>query len=88
MGGYPHVGHAAADGQWLYEAIPRGYDMSNRGPYIAAGVVVAVIALWIIPGWLAWVVFAAIIGVPVVAYLTLDRSQRRRIRNINRRRLP
>ncbi|WP_436776924.1 hypothetical protein [Yinghuangia sp. YIM S09857] len=62
--------------------------MSNRGPYIAAGVVVAVIALWIIPGWLAWVVFAAIIGVPVVAYLTLDRSQRRRIRNINRRRLP
>ncbi|WTW96527.1 hypothetical protein OG216_25585 [Streptomycetaceae bacterium NBC_01309] len=62
--------------------------MSNRGPYIAAGIVVAIIALWIIPGWLAWVVFAAILGIPVVAYLTLDRSQRRRIRNVNRRRLP
>ncbi|MEU8133847.1 hypothetical protein [Streptodolium elevatio] len=62
--------------------------MSNRGPYIAAGIVVAIIALWVIPGWLAWVVFAAILGIPVVAYLTLDRSQRRRIRNINRRRLP
>lgn len=62
--------------------------MSNRGPYIAGGIVLAIIALWVIPGWLAWVVFAAIIGIPVVAYLTLDRSQRRRIRNINRRRLP
>lgn len=62
--------------------------MSNRGPYIAAGIVLAIIALWIIPGWLAWFVFGALIGIPVVAWLTLDRGQRRRIRNMRNRRLP
>lgn len=76
------------DGQWKDEAIARGYLMSNRGPYIAAGIVLGIIALWILPGWVGWLVFAALIGVPVVAWLTLDKSQRRRIRNINRRRLP
>ncbi|NUU25809.1 MAG: hypothetical protein HOV68_30530 [Streptomycetaceae bacterium] len=62
--------------------------MSNRGPYIAAGVVAAIIALWLLPGWVAWIIVAAVIGIPVVAWLTLDKSQRRRIRNVNRRRLP
>lgn len=62
--------------------------MSNRGPYIAAGVVAAIIALWLLPGWVAWLIVAAVIGIPVVAWLTLDKSQRRRIRNVNRRRLP
>ncbi len=62
--------------------------MSNRGPYIAAGIVLGIIAVWILPGWVGWLVLAALVGVPVVAWLTLDKSQRRRIRNINRRRLP
>lgn len=62
--------------------------MSNRGPYIAAGVVLGVIALFVIPGWAAWFVFGVLVGVPVVAWFTLDKSQRRRIRNANRRRLP
>ncbi|MGR6999695.1 hypothetical protein ACU686_18845 [Yinghuangia aomiensis] len=44
--------------------------------------------MWIIPGWLAWFVFGALIGIPVVAWLTLDRGQRRRIRNMRNRRLP
>jgi Flp pilus assembly protein TadB len=59
--------------------------VSHRGPYIAAGIVVAIIALFLLPTWIAWAVVAAVIGLPVVAYFTLDRSQRRRIHRIRRR---
>ncbi|WP_424639972.1 hypothetical protein [Embleya sp. AB8] len=59
--------------------------MSHRGPYIAAGIVVAVIALIVLPSWIAWTIVAVAIGLPVVAYFTLDRSQRRRIHRIRRR---
>ncbi|MDI2131761.1 hypothetical protein [Yinghuangia seranimata] len=62
--------------------------MSNRGPYIAVGVILAVIAFFVLPGWVGWLVIGALIGIPVVAWLTLDRSQRRRIRNMHNRRLP
>jgi hypothetical protein len=62
--------------------------MSNRGPYIAVGVLIGIIAVVLLPTWLGWLIFAVLVGIPVVAYLSLDRSQRRRIRNMRNRRLP
>jgi len=59
--------------------------MWHRSPHIAAGIVVAVIALFVLPAWIAWTVVAVAIGLPVVAYLTLDRSQRRRLHRVRRR---
>ncbi|MCF2526876.1 hypothetical protein [Yinghuangia soli] len=61
---------------------------SQRALYIAGGVIAGIIALTVLDGLVAWIVFAVLVGLPVAAWLTLDKSQRRRIRNINRRRLP
>ncbi len=63
----------------------RGWTMSHRGPYIAAGIVIAIIALIVLPSWIAWTIVAVAIGLPVVAYFALDRSQRRRLHRIRRR---
>jgi Flp pilus assembly protein TadB len=58
----------------------KGFAMST-GAKAALAVIAAVIVLWVlpIPGWL---VFVALVGVPVVAYLMLDESQRRRLRGV------
>jgi membrane protein implicated in regulation of membrane protease activity len=56
--------------------------MSNRAKYAVGGVAVGLVLLWILPTWIALLV---IVGVPVVAYLALDPSQRRRLRRINRK---
>ncbi|GAA0451473.1 hypothetical protein GCM10009544_12830 [Streptomyces stramineus] len=45
---------------------------------------VGVILLWVLPFWAALLV---IVGVPVGAYLTLDSSQRRRLRRVSRKEL-
>ncbi|MGW3247118.1 hypothetical protein [Streptomyces sp. NPDC001070] len=58
--------------------------MSNRAKVAVGGVAVGLILLWILPAWLALLV---IVGVPVAAYLTLDPSQRRRLRRVNRRQI-
>jgi Flp pilus assembly protein TadB len=58
--------------------------MSNRTKIAIGGVVVGLILLAWIP-W--WVVFLIVIGVPLAAYLTLDPSQRRRLRRVNRRQI-
>ena len=50
-----------------------------------AGVIVGLI-LFIVAPWLAWTVIGLAIVVPTVAYLMLDSSQRRRIKEIRRRR--
>jgi uncharacterized membrane protein len=49
------------------------------------GIIIGLILLFINP-WIGLVVIAAAIAVPVTAYLMLDPSQRRRLRNIQRRR--
>jgi hypothetical protein len=49
------------------------------------GIIIGLILLFINP-WIGLVVIAAAIAVPVGAYLMLDPSQRRRLRNIQRRR--
>lgn len=58
--------------------------MSNRTKVVIGGVVVGLILLAWIP-W--WVVFLIVIGIPAAAYLTLDSSQRRRLRRVTRRQI-
>jgi multisubunit Na+/H+ antiporter MnhG subunit len=54
--------------------------MSPRTTYILAAVAVALIALFILPGWVAGLIILAALAAPVAAYLMLDPSQRRRLR--------
>lgn len=58
--------------------------MSQTGKYVIGGVAAGLIALWLLPWWLALFVILAVLATPVVAYLLLDPSQRRRLRNRNR----
>jgi hypothetical protein len=50
------------------------------------GVVIGLILLAIVPTWIAVLVIAAAIAIPIGGYLMLDPSQRRRLRNSRRRR--
>lgn len=59
--------------------------MSGRTKLMIGGVVVGLILLFIVPAWIAVLVIAAAIAVPVGTYLMLDPSQRRRLRDIQRR---
>ena len=59
--------------------------MSGRMKLAIGGIIIGLILLLINP-WIALVVIAAAIAVPVGAYLMLDPSQRRRLRNTQQRR--
>ena len=59
--------------------------MSGRMKIAIGGIIIGLILLFINP-WIGLVVIAAAIAVPVGAYLMLDPSQRRRLRNIQQRR--
>ena len=59
--------------------------MSPHAKWGIAGVIVGLI-LFIVAPWLAWTVIGLAIVVPTVAYLMLDSSQRRRLKEIRRRR--
>ncbi|MER6540227.1 hypothetical protein ACWDE0_12635 [Streptomyces sp. 900105755] len=56
--------------------------MSKNAKIAAGGVAVGLILLIWLP-W--WVTLLIVVGVPVAAYLTLDPSQRRRLRRVGRR---
>lgn len=58
----------------------------SGGMKIAIGGVIIGLILLIVNPWIALVVIAAAIAVPVGAYLMLDPSQRRRLRRIQQRR--
>ena len=62
--------------------------MTNRTKFAVAGAIIGVILLLVLPGW-AWLIGAVVIlaalSIPAVGYLMLDPSQRRRLRNMNRR---
>ena len=58
--------------------------MSGRMKIAIGGIIIALILLFINP-WIGLIVIAAAIAVPVGAYLMLDPSQRRRLRDIQRR---
>jgi ABC-type bacteriocin/lantibiotic exporter with double-glycine peptidase domain len=63
---------------------PEEGSVSGRMKFAIAGIVVGLI-LWFVSPWLALIVIAAAIAIPVGAYLMLDPSQRRRLREIRRR---
>ena len=58
--------------------------MSGRMKIAIGGIIIGLILLFINP-WIGLVVIAAAIAVPVAGYLMLDPSQRRRLKNIQRR---
>ena len=63
--------------------------MSGRMKFAIAGAVVGIILIFALPGWGLWLgvaLIAVALGVPLAGYLMLDPSQRRRLREINRRR--
>lgn len=52
-----------------------------------AGIVLALILLIVgVPGWAVALVFVVAAAIPVGGYLMLDKKQRRRVREIRRRR--
>jgi hypothetical protein len=59
--------------------------MTNRTKFAVVGIILGVILLFILPGWIGALVILAAIGIPAVGYMMLDPSQRRRLRNLNRR---
>ncbi|MET8557055.1 hypothetical protein ABZV64_19165 [Streptomyces sp. NPDC004959] len=58
--------------------------MSTQTKVAVGGAVVGLILLIWLPWWAALLI---ILGVPAVAYLTLDPSQRRRLRRAGRKQL-
>ncbi|GAU69100.1 Syd protein [Streptomyces sp. NBRC 110611] len=58
--------------------------MSTQAKVAIGGVAVGVILLWLLPFWAAVLVM---VGVPAVAYLTLDPAQRRRLRRAGRKQI-
>jgi hypothetical protein len=71
-------------GQKAAVAAKEARKMSNRAKIAVGGVAVGVVLLWLLPFWAALLVM---VGVPAVAYLTLDPSQRRRLRRVSRKEL-
>ncbi|MFJ3234702.1 hypothetical protein [Streptomyces sp. NPDC086787] len=56
--------------------------MSKNAKIAAGGVAVGLVLLVWLPWWIS---FLIVVGVPAVAYLTLDPSQRRRLRRVARK---
>lgn len=56
--------------------------MSKNAKIAAGGVAAGIILLFWLPWWAA---FLIVLGVPAAAYLTLDPSQRRRLRRVTRK---
>ena len=60
--------------------------MSGRMKIAIAGIVIGFILLFLVPWEIGALIILAAIAVPVGAYLMLDPSQRRRLKNIQQRR--
>ncbi|GGU50027.1 hypothetical protein GCM10010211_12860 [Streptomyces albospinus] len=58
--------------------------MSTQAKVAIGGVAVGVILLSVLPFWAAVLVM---VGIPAIAYLTLDPSQRRRLRHVSRKQI-
>jgi hypothetical protein len=61
--------------------------MAKSTPVVVGGIAVGLLIFILLPGWLKVLALVAIIGVPAAAYLMLDPSQRRRIRDMRRRQI-
>ncbi len=60
--------------------------MTPHMKWSIAGIVLGLILLIVFPWWVTAGIVVLAIGIPTAAYLTLDPSQRRRYREIRRRR--
>jgi len=60
--------------------------VSGRMKIAIAGIVIGFILLFLVPWEIGALIILAAIAVPVGAYLMLDPSQRRRLKNIQQRR--
>lgn len=61
--------------------------MSPRNKVLLGGATAALLALIILPNILLKIIFVVLVGVPIVAYVMLDPSQRRRVRGQARKRI-
>ena len=61
--------------------------MSTQTKFVIGGVVVGFLTLFIFPWWLTALIILGVIGAPLVGYMMLDPSQRRRLRTQGRKRL-
>jgi hypothetical protein len=59
----------------------------GRTGYVIIGVIAALLAFILLPGWVKLLGFVLLVGVPAAGYLMLDPSQRRRLRGQARKRL-
>jgi hypothetical protein len=59
--------------------------MTPHVKWSIAGIVLGLILLAVFPWWVTAGIVVLAIGIPAAAYLTLDPSQRRRYREIRRR---
>ena len=71
-------------GQRAAVAAKEATHMSKNAKIAAGGVAVGLILLIWLPWWAALLI---VLGVPAAAYLTLDPSQRRRLRRVTRKEL-
>jgi hypothetical protein len=63
-----------------------GVIMTPHMKWSIAGIVLGLILLIVFPWWVTAGIVVLAVGIPAAAYLTLDQSQRRRYREIRRRR--
>lgn len=61
--------------------------MSTRSKFVIGGVAIGLLTLFILPWWVSALIILGVVGAPVVAYLMLDPSQRRKVRAQGRKRL-
>lgn len=61
--------------------------MSNRMMFAVGGVILGIIFLLFLPAWVGALIIAAAIAIPVVGYLMLDPSQRKRVRRTGRKQI-
>ncbi|MEU8341326.1 hypothetical protein SAMN05443665_101070 [Actinomadura meyerae] len=61
--------------------------MGTKVVYVIGGVVVSLIALKILGPLIAFLIVLGVVALPVVGYMMLDPSQRRRLRAQGRKRL-
>jgi membrane protein implicated in regulation of membrane protease activity len=59
--------------------------MSRHLMFGIGGVIIGLILLAVLPWWVPVLIIVAAIAIPVIAWRTLDPSQRRRVRNMRGR---
>lgn len=61
--------------------------MSPLGKYYVGAGIASLLALWLLPSLVAWLIVIGVLAAPVVAYFMLDESQRARLRRIRRKQI-